>query len=70
MIIKKKFLVVAITLLILTVPTVAKAAPSNNPIFATIEQVEQTITDAISPIQDALNSLTGMALFPPYPCQT
>lgn len=55
----KKF---AVTLFIFTLflflikATVVKAAPSNNPIFATIEEVKQMISDAISPILQTLNN--------------
>lgn len=55
----KKLIVVAgisLFLLLLFVGSV-KASPSSNPIFATIEQVQQMITDALAPIQQRLTAL-------------
>ena len=46
-------------LLLIIVPSLVKAAPSNNPIFATIEKVEQMIGDAIAPIQESISNLTS-----------
>ena len=46
-------------LLLIIVPSLVKAAPSNNPIFATIEKVEQMIGDAIAPIQESISNLAS-----------
>lgn len=44
------------SLFLIITPSLTKAAPSNNPIFATIEAVQQMIANAISPFQELLNS--------------
>lgn len=49
---KRALLITAFIAIVLIVvsPTLVKAAPANNPIFATIEKVEQMISDTISPL--------------------
>lgn len=55
---KLKVIVIVISLLfLLTMPAFVKAAPSNNPIFATIEVVQQMIIEALAPIQEGLENL-------------
>lgn len=44
------------SLFLIIIPSLTKAAPSKNPIFATIEAVQQMIANAISPFQELLNS--------------
>jgi len=58
---KLKYLLViisALTVFSVSVPKV-KANPSQNPIFTTIEDVNQLISDAISPLQESISSLFG-----------
>lgn len=56
----RNFLFGSIFLLFLIItPSLTKASPSNNPIFATIEKVQQMIADALAPIQLSLNNLVG-----------
>ena len=57
--IKYIILIALIFLFSLSTPIVIKnvsAAPSNNPIFATIQTVQQMITDALTPINNLLNN--------------
>src|SRR6266536_5326594 len=49
-------LVLCLFLLVLSRNSVY-ASPSTNPVFATIQQVQQLISDALSPLQTALTSL-------------
>jgi len=58
---KRLFLIFPLFLLLLlffSSKRPAHATPSNNPIFATIEVVQQMITNALSPVQ---NSLLGLS---------
>jgi hypothetical protein len=53
----KKAAILFIALVILATPGVVRAAPSNNPVFATLAQVEQSISSATAAIQAQVNAL-------------
>lgn len=58
--IKRLFIYILLPLLFLSiVPTFVKAAPADNPVFATIENVRRMIDDAVTPIHETLSNLTS-----------
>ena len=57
--IKKFVLMLGIIGILFIVPVVVKAAPSSNPVFATIEYVNQLISDTTSLLQSQIDALTA-----------
>jgi len=59
--VKQRTVRVLLVLLLVLVPlsTVVKSASANNPVFATIKQVQQMIAEALAPVQETLENLSG-----------